>query len=137
MAQKPVKINLDWCKACGICIEVCPKKVIEWSEEIGKHGVRMPELKRPSRCTKCMLCEMMCPDFAINVEGSRKKKAESAPEPKPAKKKKPAPKITKAKSKPKKKPKAKQLKKAKKKTKSGKKAKKKSKPVKGRKKRKR
>ena len=22
-------INRDWCKGCGICVELCPKKVLE------------------------------------------------------------------------------------------------------------
>ena len=124
MGSKPVKINIDWCKACGLCIEVCPKDVFLWSKDIGKHGVKVPEIKKPSRCTKCMMCEMICPDFAITVEGTRKKKAKSPVESKPKKKKKTAAKKSATKAKPTKKPKVKPKKKAKKKPKPAKRGKK-------------
>ena len=26
-------INRDWCKGCGICVAMCPKKVLELDDE--------------------------------------------------------------------------------------------------------
>ncbi|MDH4319631.1 MAG: 4Fe-4S binding protein [Desulfobulbaceae bacterium] len=57
-----VVFYLDWCKACGICIAFCPKKVIS-ADKIGK-----PEIKDPDSCIGCRFCEIHCPDFAITVK---------------------------------------------------------------------
>jgi 2-oxoglutarate ferredoxin oxidoreductase subunit delta len=55
-------IFYDWCKACGICIAFCPKKVFDRSEE-GK-----PVIQRPDDCIGCGFCELHCPDFAITIK---------------------------------------------------------------------
>ena len=55
-------IFYDWCKACGICIAFCPKKVFDRSEE-GK-----PVIQRPDDCIGCRFCELHCPDFAITIK---------------------------------------------------------------------
>ena len=54
MAKKKLKelhINRDWCKGCGICIEFCPPKAV-----------------RPEDCLCCRMCELRCPDLAIEVQ---------------------------------------------------------------------
>jgi len=48
-----------WCKACGICIALCPKQVFD----TGRDG--KPQVSRPEACVNCGTCEIMCPDFAI------------------------------------------------------------------------
>lgn len=57
----PVLIRAEWCKSCGICISVCPKKVLE----LGPDGKATPA--RPEDCIQCEMCMMMCPDLAIKV----------------------------------------------------------------------
>lgn len=57
-----ILINEDWCKGCGICIEFCPKEILKPAGLQGK-----PIVTDPSLCTKCMLCEVRCPDFAIRI----------------------------------------------------------------------
>lgn len=56
-----VHINRDWCKGCGICVHFCPTKTLCMNEF--KAYVDDPE-----KCTACMMCELRCPDFAIEVE---------------------------------------------------------------------
>ena len=56
-----VLVDLDLCKACGICITLCPTKVFDAGD--GGHAVPA----RPEDCTVCRLCEWHCPDFAIEV----------------------------------------------------------------------
>ncbi|HZK18238.1 MAG TPA: ferredoxin family protein [Clostridia bacterium] len=56
-----IEINQNWCKACGICVELCPQGV--W--EFGLNGKAHPE--QPEKCTGCKLCENLCPDFAISI----------------------------------------------------------------------
>lgn len=57
-----IVINEDWCKACGICVEFCPKGIIRSAERTGK-----PVITDASLCIRCKLCEIRCPDFAISV----------------------------------------------------------------------
>ena len=54
-------IDEEWCKGCGICIHFCPKKVLELSKQGKAVAVR------PQDCIACMLCELRCPDLAIQI----------------------------------------------------------------------
>jgi len=56
-------INRRWCKRCGICVELCPKKVFT-TDTLGN-----PVVKRPESCVWCELCELRCPDLALKLEG--------------------------------------------------------------------
>jgi 2-oxoglutarate ferredoxin oxidoreductase subunit delta len=60
---KKLVINKAWCKSCGICVEFCPKKVLE----IDNKSVC---LKDEKNCILCGLCELRCPDCAIYIEES-------------------------------------------------------------------
>jgi 2-oxoglutarate ferredoxin oxidoreductase subunit delta len=57
----------DQCKGCGYCIEFCPKKVFEESNEINARGVYPPRIVDESKCILCGFCTAVCPDFAIYV----------------------------------------------------------------------
>ncbi len=58
-----ISVRKEWCKACDICIEFCPKDVLVPDDK----GI--PKPVNIDACTKCGLCELRCPDFAITVEG--------------------------------------------------------------------
>ncbi len=47
------------CKGCGICVEFCPKKVLEL-DELGKITIANGE-----DCVACGQCELRCPDYAV------------------------------------------------------------------------
>jgi 2-oxoglutarate ferredoxin oxidoreductase subunit delta len=68
-AEGVVEIDVDTflCKGCGICVEMCPRKVFEWSKELSEKGVHYPVPVHAEKCVKCKLCELLCPDFAIAV----------------------------------------------------------------------
>ena len=55
-----IEIRQDFCKACGICVEFCPAGVLAMKQ----NTAYVKDLKA---CTKCMMCELRCPDFAISV----------------------------------------------------------------------
>ena len=69
MAKKApvIEVNQAWCKACVICVRVCPKNVLAMD------GL-YPKVVTIEACNACGLCEVLCPDFAITV-----KKADDAP----------------------------------------------------------
>lgn len=62
-----IHILKDQCKGCGFCIQFCPKKVLEESEEINARGVHPPKIVDESKCILCSFCTSVCPDFAIFV----------------------------------------------------------------------
>ena len=66
-----VVIDDRYCKGCDICIHVCPKKILELSKEVNSRGYFMPYVIDASKCTKCLQCELLCPDFAIFIVGNK------------------------------------------------------------------
>ncbi len=73
MDGSPVTLELELCKACGVCIELCPDKVFD-RDKLG-----YPVLARPEDCSQCLLCELHCPDFAIEVRRRERKDKRRAP----------------------------------------------------------
>jgi len=66
---KGIIIDGNVCKGCHICIDQCPKDVLEVSQSRSTKGYLMPVASRIEDCIGCMLCEIICPDLAITVEG--------------------------------------------------------------------
>lgn len=54
-------INRSWCKGCEICVHFCPKNVLEIDKEDKVFAAR------PEDCIFCRMCELRCPDLAIEV----------------------------------------------------------------------
>jgi 2-oxoglutarate ferredoxin oxidoreductase subunit delta len=59
-----VTIDKLWCKGCGLCVGICPKKVLELDERMKSEPARLGD------CIGCRQCENVCPDFAITVKES-------------------------------------------------------------------
>lgn len=60
-------IEVDSCKGCGLCIDVCPKKVLAISQEVNSKGYFPAYQVRPQDCVYCTTCCIMCPDAAISI----------------------------------------------------------------------
>jgi 2-oxoglutarate ferredoxin oxidoreductase subunit delta len=67
--MKAPAINQDACKGCGLCIAECPQEALGWSGARNRAGYTLPHVAGPDRCTACRMCELICPDFAIYLEG--------------------------------------------------------------------
>ena len=52
-----LKLVTKRCKGCGICVNFCPKKVLEVTE-VGKCAIIKDKEKD---CIQCGQCEMRCP----------------------------------------------------------------------------
>jgi len=62
-----IEILSDHCKGCGLCINICPANVIEFSKKINKLGYH-PAKYKGEGCTGCSLCFYACPEpSAIKV----------------------------------------------------------------------
>jgi len=64
---KQIVVSDKLCKACYLCIWACPWGVLEIKEERNWRGIKKPYAARIEQCRACRLCELYCPDFAIQV----------------------------------------------------------------------
>ena len=56
------KIDYRFCNGCGQCYEDCPMDVFGWDEE-----EKRPIIAYPAECRICCICEVDCPEMAIDV----------------------------------------------------------------------
>lgn len=61
-----ITIDRDKCKACYLCINECPKKLIKIGDETNNLGNRVVKFDDPeNQCLACAMCATRCPDLAI------------------------------------------------------------------------
>ncbi len=59
----------DNCKGCGLCVDACPKHVLQLAEDkINKKGHHPVEAVKEDECIACAFCATMCPDCIIKIE---------------------------------------------------------------------
>ena len=74
-----IEINEKWCKGCGICQGLCPRKVFKLTHKPNvhvkdnEHPYRKIQylpivfVENPDACVDCGMCESHCPEFAIRL----------------------------------------------------------------------
>lgn len=60
-------IDSDRCKGCGLCVNFCPKNVLEITSTVNAKGHFPVFQARPEDCIHCTICCIMCPDVAISI----------------------------------------------------------------------
>lgn len=64
-----VIIDTDRCKGCGLCVRVCPKKIMELSKTvINAKGYYPASVTDMEQCIGCASCARTCPDVVLEVE---------------------------------------------------------------------
>lgn len=61
-------INEEACKGCGLCVEVCPKKILALhKEKLNAKGYHPIAITDDEACISCASCARMCPDVVFTV----------------------------------------------------------------------
>ena len=67
------KVTIDeaLCKGCGLCVGVCPKKIVTLvGSRLNAKGFHPATVADEDmhKCIACAFCAVMCPDCVITVE---------------------------------------------------------------------
>ena len=60
-----VIINREKCKACYLCMDVCPKKSLKIDDNLNQRGCFPVVFDEEKGCIGCAICAYRCPDMAI------------------------------------------------------------------------
>ncbi len=71
-SAKEIVIDDQFCKGCGLCIQVCPRNVFGKGKKRNRAGYLLPQVDSSENCAVCYFCEMTCPDLAITVIEEKK-----------------------------------------------------------------
>ncbi len=62
-------INELICKGCGLCVSVCPKKLLALDlKRLNPKGYNPAVVDDMEKCIGCAMCGIICPESAITVE---------------------------------------------------------------------
>lgn len=60
-----IVLNRDRCKACYLCVDVCPNQVLGTDEKVNSLGYYPIKADEDKKCIGCAVCARVCPDMAI------------------------------------------------------------------------
>ena len=68
MIKGRIEVDKEHCKGCGLCIPVCPHKLLELDpNSLNMKGYQPMRIHTPEKCIGCANCALMCPDVVITV----------------------------------------------------------------------
>lgn len=70
ITDRPFRVDVDVCRHCGICKNVCPTSNIVYSAD------GLPQWKCNGSCTCCLACYHHCPVHAINYRNITRKRGQ-------------------------------------------------------------
>ena len=62
-----VTILAQYCKGCGLCVEVCTQGKLSVNPQPNKQGIQTAAADDQVPCTGCLKCTLICPDAAIEI----------------------------------------------------------------------
>lgn len=65
--MKRVVIDQERCKGCGLCTQVCPKKILVLSNMININGYHPVQCTDEELCMGCANCATVCPVTAFEI----------------------------------------------------------------------
>ena len=82
MGRGLVVLDEDRCKACGLCVVVCPKHILELAENrFNAKGYAPIEVTDMDKCTACRHCAVVCPDVVFTIYRRKKQPRPAKTEP--------------------------------------------------------
>ena len=79
MAKGLIIIDEDRCKGCGLCVSVCPKKILRLAEgRFNAKGYSPIEVFDADKCTGCAICAIVCPDVVFAVYRQKRPQKQAA-----------------------------------------------------------
>jgi 2-oxoglutarate ferredoxin oxidoreductase subunit delta len=66
-ARGAIIVDIERCKACGLCVEACPTSVLQLAKKVNSKGYNFSYMENPEACTGCTSCSLVCPDSVITV----------------------------------------------------------------------
>ena len=66
--MEKVILQENACKGCGLCVGVCPKKILRLDTgRVNNKGYNPAVCDDQDKCISCAFCAMICPDLVISV----------------------------------------------------------------------
>ena len=62
-----VKVDVEKCKGCNLCVVACPTNVLALAREVNGKGYNYAYMANPDACIGCANCGRVCPDSVIEV----------------------------------------------------------------------
>lgn len=63
-----IKVLVECCKSCELCISVCKQGVLAIGAEANEKGYNAVASQEGKKCIGCRACLILCPEAALELE---------------------------------------------------------------------